>query len=144
MKSHRNHHPATWICALMLGLLTVSGVQAAEKGRAGTDTRSDWCRSKLQSCVSDANDDCEETYGSDSTDSALCKSSEVSVCKNAYGSTSDCMSRDRVASGSRKSEAPSGQKAVAAPENKPRSPRDRIKNRATTAQPMQVIPKAAQ
>ena len=144
MNSHRNRHPAAWMCALMFGLLTASGGQAAEKGKAGTSTRSDWCQSKLHSCVSDANEDCEETYGSDSTDSALCKSSEVNVCKNAYGSTSDCLSRDRVSSGSRKSEAPAGQKAVAAPENKPRSPRDRIKSRTPAPQPLRVIPKSTQ
>jgi hypothetical protein len=131
-----NHH-FKWICILIFGFVAVSQAQAARKGRPGSMERTEWCKSKLDSCVSDANDDCDDTYSGD-TDLALCKSSEVNSCKNTYGSTSDCMSRDRVSTGSRKAEAPAGQKAITAPERKPRSPKDKLKSRA---QPMS--PKAA-
>jgi len=138
MNSHRKNHHFKLICILIFGFLAVSQLQAARKGRPGSMDRSEWCKSKLDSCVSDANDDCDETYSGD-TDLALCKSSEVNSCKNTYGSTSDCMSRDRVSTGSRKANAPAGQKAITTPESSSRSPRDKLKGRA---QPMS--PKTAQ
>ncbi|AOW12778.1 hypothetical protein LPB72_17405 [Hydrogenophaga crassostreae] len=130
MNSNRKNHHLKLVCILTFAFLAGSQVHAAQKGTPQSQARSDWCKSKMDSCVSDANDDCDDTYSSGTTNSALCKSSEVNTCKNAYGSTSDCMSRDRVSTGSRKAQAPAGQKAIEAPEGGSRSPKDRLKGRA--------------
>lgn len=99
-----------FICGLIFCLLTVSQAYAARKGTAGSLERKAWCSSKMDDCVSSANDDCDDTRFNTSTALALCKSSEVKACKDTYGSTSDCLTRDKVTTVPRKAKAVTGQK----------------------------------
>lgn len=63
------------------------------KGRPGSTQREAYCSSKLDSCVDDVDDAC--SAGQEShTAEQLCRASEITTCKNAYGSTSDCLTRD--------------------------------------------------
>lgn len=125
------------ICSLVFSLLAASQTHAARKGIPRSDNRTSWCASKLDSCIKTANDDCEETWGSfQSTDLSLCQSSEVKTCKDAYGSTSDCLTRDRVTLGSRKAKAAVGQKVIAVPPSNSRSPKDKFKNKVLIARPL--------
>jgi len=88
------------VTSILLCSLCASQTYAAIKGKAGTVTRSTWCEIKLSSCIGDANSTCDETWPGtsvqDTNGRSLCKSSEVATCKNSYGSTSDCMTRDLV------------------------------------------------
>jgi hypothetical protein len=126
-----------YICSLIFVLITTSQTHAARKGQPNTDERNSYCKGKLDNCIKVANSDCVDTYGSfESTSLALCKSSEVKTCKGAYGSTSDCSTRDRVTRGSRKAEVVVGQKVVAAPKSSSHSPKKRFKNKALVTLPI--------
>jgi len=91
-----NSFISIYIISVMCAMLAVSCAHAAPlKGNPGSTDRIDWCDSKLAKCIKEANIDCEEQYLG-TTQISLCKASEVTVCKNTYGSTSDCMTRDLV------------------------------------------------
>lgn len=141
MNSYKQNYYFTFICSLVFGALAVSPVQGAVKGTPGSEHRHAWCKSKMDGCVKDANADCDETYWSASTENSLCKSSEVKACKDTYGSSSDCLTRDRVSRGSKKAEAVGGQKVIVAPKSSSRSPKTRLKNKALTTLP--VSPKTS-
>jgi hypothetical protein len=136
MVSLKQRYTIKFICCLVLGMLAVSQVHAAIKGTPGSDHRHAWCKSKMDSCVEDANTDCDETYNWQSTENALCKSSEVKTCKDTYGSASDCLTRDRVTRGTRKTEAPEGQKVIVAPNNNTPSQKNKFKNKAPSTLPL--------
>ncbi|RBP51037.1 hypothetical protein [Arenicella xantha] len=100
-----------------------TNAEAARKGAPGSEDRTEWCDAKLRSCVDSANEDCDSTYGTDLA-SSLCQSSEVNTCKNAYGSTSDCLTRDRVADRPDKTPQAGGPQRVAPASSSTRKPRD--------------------
>jgi hypothetical protein len=94
---------------------------ATPKGPADTKRRANWCESKLSKCIEDAQQDCDDTWSSTaSTELALCKASEVNACKNTYGSTSDCLTRDRTNPAFKKPSAANSDNVVKAPRVKPR------------------------
>jgi len=102
----------SFICCLLFSMLAVSQVYAAGKGHAGTPVRAAWCKAKYNKCVEDAESDCDDLGGVKRSE---CLSSEVITCKNAYGSTSDCYTRDLVGRNSNKPRAVGGQKVYRAP-----------------------------
>jgi len=111
-----NHYTLKLIVTLCILVISISHAEAARKGRANSDEREAWCSSKLHDCVKDANDSCSETYGEGNTQDSLCKSSEVNVCKNSYGSSSDCLTRDRRSRPSNKAvKVGTNEKVIATP-----------------------------
>lgn len=117
---------ATCLFVIAIG---ITHVEAARKGAPGSLDREEWCASKLDSCIETANDDCDDTWGRDETSLSLCQSSEVNVCKNSYGSSSDCETRDRVGRSSSKAEKIGGkEESISSPNTRSRA-KDRLQQK---------------
>jgi len=102
-----------YLYSIILSVFMFTQIHAAPKGTPGSQVRTTYCKSKLDSCIKSANEDCEDTYYSGSSELSLCTASEVTSCKNSYGSTSDCLTRDRTTRKSRKAKTNSSTQVVA-------------------------------
>lgn len=75
-------------------ILTFGGIsQAAKRGTSGSTERAEWCKAKLEQCKKNGEANCKIWHPQDNTSYMICTTDEYLACKNAYGSTSDCQTR---------------------------------------------------
>ena len=130
-------HIASFLTIALVITYNTSEVFAAGKGLPESSERGNWCYAQLSNCINEAKRACQGTYGN-STDTALCESSEVVQCKNSYGSTSDCLTRIRANPNSNIQERIDNTEGVVVPVDTNPSPKDnRLKrkqiNKATNS-----------
>ena len=80
---------------LCLAVLHSVVADALPRGRAGSQTRTDYCQDKYDRCMEDARKDCKVTVPI-AQDSAYCMIGATSSCDRSWGSKSTCNSEPRL------------------------------------------------
>jgi hypothetical protein len=80
---------------LCLAVVHSAVADALPRGKAGTQTRKDYCQDKYDRCMDDARKDCKVTVPI-REDSAYCMLGAGASCDRSWGSKSTCNSEPRI------------------------------------------------